>query len=101
MSRRRTHPVEFTQYCYKMFGKTKGTLIMASDEAYMVWHKVFIESRKQRKKNDMQSAFGKFKLAANNASKAMIEFGKAAAKYNPPKKQSWWRRFESRKQRKK
>ena len=54
MSRKRTHSVEFTQYCWKQFGRVKGTMVMASDEAYMVWYQEYIELKARMTEADFK-----------------------------------------------
>lgn len=39
---KRIYPVQFAAYCFKSFGRVKGTEVMASDEAYMVWERFHI-----------------------------------------------------------
>jgi len=40
----REYAVEFAAYCYETFGRKKGTRIMASEEAYMVWKHRYIKT---------------------------------------------------------
>ena len=54
MSRKRTHAVEFTQYCYTKFGRVKATIVMASDAAYMVWYQEYIETQARMTEADFK-----------------------------------------------
>jgi len=41
---KRKYPVEYAAFCFEAFGRVKGHKMMASDEVYELWEKIYIKA---------------------------------------------------------